>query len=172
MSEMFKSVVQKNKAFINHFLNAPSGDMEKLAATADENIIKRRLREDSFTPAILPLDDYSKDDSVFMKTVDKEDPMVLIEMEPDQFGPKTLSWNDTGDIRTFKGNKFVLTFVKNTTPVYDKNIDFLRTYKMDLTQMIEDNCIRDLARQKDVIFMAGVDEIVGQPYGPADSGYE
>jgi hypothetical protein len=172
MSEMFKSVAQKNKAFINHFLSAPSGDMEKLAATADENIIKRRLREDAFSPAVLPLDDYSKDDSVFMKTVDKEDPMVLIEMEPDQFGPKTLSWNDTGDIRTFKGNKFILTFVKNTTPVYDKNIDFLRTYNMDLTQMIEDNCIRDLARQKDVIFMAGVEDIVGQPYGPADSGYE
>ena len=54
MSEMFKSVAQKNKAFINHFLNASNGDMEKLAATADENIIKRRLREDSFTPAILP----------------------------------------------------------------------------------------------------------------------
>lgn len=173
MSEpMFKSILQKNKAFINAFKAAPSGNMEKLAAAADENIIKRKLREDAICPAILPLDDYSKDDSAFMPSIDKEDPMILIEMEPDQFGPKTLSWNDTGDIRTFKGNKFILTFTKNTTPVYTKNIDFLRTYKMDLTQMIEDNCIRDLNRQKDVIFFAGINEIVGQPYVAADSGYE
>lgn len=172
MSDIFKSVQHKNKAFINAFLSSPNGYMEKLAATAEENIIKRKLREDAFCPAILPLDDYSKDDNAFMDSLDKEDPMVLIEMEPDQFGPKTLSWNDTGDIRTFKGNKFILSFVKHTTPVFTKNIDFLRTYKMDLTQMIEDNCARDLARQKDVTFMAGIDEIVGQPYGPAQSGYE
>jgi hypothetical protein len=173
MSEpIFQSYESKNKALINALKSAPNGNMEKLAATMDESIIKRKLREDAICPAVLPLDDYSKDDSAFMPHIDKEDPMVLIEMEPDQFGPKTLSWNDTGDIRTFKGNKFILTFVKNTTPVYDKNIDFLRTYNMDLTQMIEDNCIRDLARQKDVIFMAGVEDIVGQPYGPADSGYE
>jgi hypothetical protein len=173
MSEpIFQSYESKNKALINALKGAPNGNMEKLAATMDESIIKRKLREDAICPAILPLDDYSKDDSAFMPHIDKEDPMVLIEMEPDQFGPKTLSWNDTGDIRTFKGNKFILTFVKNTTPVYTKNIDFLRTYKMDLVQMIEDNCVRDLNRQKDVIFFAGVEDIVGQPCELADSGYE
>lgn len=166
MSEpVFETVAAKNQRFINNFLAAPNGELEKLASTAQESIIKRKMREDSFAPAILPLDDYSRDNSAFSQTVDREDPFVIIEMEADQFGPKTLSWNDTGDIREFAGNKFELAFTRNTTPVFTKNINFLRTYKMDLTQMVEDNCVRDLNRQKDHIFIAGVDELVGPQYG-------
>lgn len=137
--------------------------MEKLASTATDSIIKRRLREDSFVHAILPLQDYSRDNSVFAQAVDREDPFIIYEMEADQFGPKTLSWQDTGDIREFAGNKFILTFTRNTTPVYTKNVQFLRTYKHDITQLVEDNCARDLNRQKDYIFTSNVDDICGDP---------
>lgn len=164
MSEqVFSDIQAKNQAFINAFLASPEGSLEKLASTASDSIIKRKLREDSFVQAILPLEDYSRDNSAFAQAVDREDPFIIYEMEADQFGPKTLSWQDTGDIREFAGNKFILTFTRNTTPVFTKNVQFLRTYKHDLTQLVEDNCARDLNRQKDFIFTSNVDDMCGKP---------
>lgn len=163
MSDTFTDVKAKNQMFINAFLSEQEGSLKKLASSATDSIIKRRLREDSFTEAIMPLDDYSRDNSAFAQAVDREDPFVIYEMEADQFGPKTISWQDTGDIREFAGNKFILTFTKHTTPVFTKNVQFLRTYKHDITQLVEDNCARDLNRQKDHLFISNVDDICGNP---------
>lgn len=163
MSDTFIDVKAKNQAFINAFMSEDEGSIKKLASTATDSIIRRKLREDSFVQAIIPMDDYSRDNSAFAQAVDREDPFIIYEMEADQFGPKTLSWQDTGDIREFAGNKFILTFTRNTTPVFTKNVQFLRTYKHDITQLVEDNCARDLNRQKDFIFTSNVDDIAGAP---------
>lgn len=161
---MANDVKTRNAAFIASFQAAPNGSMEKFAATADEAITKRRMREDSFVDAILPMKDYSRDNSVFAKSEEKEDPFIIFEMEADQFGPKgPMSFNDSTDIREIQGNKFSLSFVKFSTPTFTKNIDFLRTFEGDIPQMVEDNCVRDLNRQKDFTFIAGVDTICGAP---------
>lgn len=164
MEQVFDNVKQRNAGFIRAFESAPNGALEKFAATAEDSILKRRLREDSFVDAILPMKDYSRDNSVFAKSENREDPYIIFEMEADQFMPKgPMSFNDTGDIREIQGNKFTLGFVKYTTPTFTKNIDFLRTWEGDIPQMVEDNCVRDLNRQKDFTFIAGVDAIAGAP---------
>lgn len=160
-----KKVAARNRDFIAEVMAAPpNGWLDKIAATAEESILKRKMREDSVIGTILPIKDYSNDNSVFAYNKETEDPFIIFEMEADQFGPKgPMAFNDTADIREIQGNKFELTFVKFSTPVFTKNIDFLRTFKGDITQMVEDNCVRDLNRQKDFAFISGVDAICGAP---------
>lgn len=48
MSDTFIDVKAKNQAFINAFMSEDEGSIKKLASTATDSIIKRKLREDSF----------------------------------------------------------------------------------------------------------------------------
>lgn len=137
---------------------APDGILKE-ASEAGSKFTKRKLREDSYSTAIIPHDPVGKSD--LSQFVDREDPGIICEMEPDSFGAKTMSFNDTSDTVSYKGNKYLLVFHVNATPEYTKNVNYLLTYRMDLRELIVDNSLRDLSRQKDFYFMHLTNSIVG-----------
>lgn len=146
------------------------GNMEKLASVSSELTLKK-MREDSFASAILPFHDCN-DNTLFDRMVNREDLFIILDMESDQFGAKTLSFNNTADQRDFRGDQYVLTFVKHSTPFFTKNVDYLRTYRYDIRQMVIDRAALDLGRQRDVMLINGVNEIVGTPGSTTDDGLQ
>lgn len=154
--EMFKS------AFMAAVDGIQEGSMEK-EAKAFDTMIRRKLREDAISPAILPYVDVTRDDLAYY---DKgEDLFIICEMEPDQAAPSTTTFEDTPETWDYEAQKFRLTFHANITPEWTKNVDRLMAYRMDLRELVVDNSLRDLSRQKDIMFFRDVDEICGPKPG-------
>lgn len=139
-------------------LQSPDGQVKE-ASDASTGAIRIRLREQAISPAVLPLTEISPQD--LSQFLDSDRPGKIYEMEAGQPGPTSGPLNYTGDASPFSMSKFKLTFYKNRTPVWEKNIYEINTYKSDIRQLIVDNSLRDLARQKDFKFFEGVDAIVG-----------
>lgn len=142
-------------------LDRADGPMEKVAAAATQ-MTRRKLREAPISPSILPYEEVSNSDLDYFLD---ERIGIICEMEPDSFGAKSISFEDTADEVTYFGVKYVLDFYANTTPEFCKNVDRLRTYRGDLREIITDNSLRDLARQKDVRYFEMTDSIVGVKRG-------
>lgn len=137
---------------------APDGSMTKVAEWGSQ-YTRRRVREDSFSQALLPFEEVTNDN--LAQDEFSEDPSIICEMEADQFAAATIPMNDTTDSDFFWGNKYRLTFYTNSTPVWKKNVNQLRTYRMNLRQQVIDIMLRDLSRRKDFKFMRTANEIVG-----------
>ena len=158
-----------NERFLAALDSINEGSMEKVAAAASQ-MTRRKLREDAISPAIIPHDDVTNADLDYFLD---ERIGIICEMEPDSYGAKTISFEDTADTVPYYGVKYVLEFYANTTPEWTKNVDRLRTYRGDLREIITDNSLRDLSRQKDVKFFKLVDSIVGVKRGGiSDAGLE
>lgn len=151
--------------FISALDTKDESEMCKMASKAATQMTRRKLREDAFSPAIIPYEEI--DNSDLDKFLHMEKPAIICEMEADQPPAKTISYNDTGDTEPYYANKYLLVFYANTTPVWTKNVNELRTYTGDVRDMITDNSLRDLSRRKDMKFMSEVDSICGVEAGVA-----
>lgn len=151
-----------SREFVDRICAAGEGALEKAAAATTE-ITRLRMREEAFSPNILPYDNI--DNSMLDRAVNTEHPFMICEMEGAQFGSKTMNFNDTGDTAPFYANKYVIIFSGHTTPEWTKDLNLLRTYRSDVRSMIVDNALRDLGRMKDKAFMKLSREIVGPTPG-------
>jgi hypothetical protein len=145
--------------FIEALDTKDADEMCKKASAAASEFTRRKLREDAFSPAIIPHEEVTNSD--LDRFVNSEHPMMICEMEADQPPAKTVSFNDTGDTTPYFANKYLLVFYTNVTPVWTKNVNLLRTYRADIRELITDNSLRDLSRRKDIKFMSEVDQICG-----------
>jgi hypothetical protein len=131
----------------------------KQASAAGTNMIRRRIREEGFTRRIIPPVPVTNDD--LDRVVQHDRPVIIEDMEPLSKGAKSIPFGDTADTEAYYGNKFVCVFNPITTPEWTKDINELRTYRMDLRQVITDNSLKDIQTEEDGKFIAGVNTIVG-----------
>lgn len=156
-----------NRDLLEAIQDAPDG-LLKNASTASSNMIRRKIRENGFARSILPPKPVSNED--LDRLPDTDLPAIIEDMEPLSPGAKSISFDDTADTAFYRGDKFVVYFDKITTPEYTKNVNELRTYKMDLRAVITDNALKDMQRTEDSRFIKGVDRIVGLTSGVGLSG--
>lgn len=146
-------------SFVEGVTGGDADAVIKTASAASDQFTRRRMREESFFSSIIPFTKVNN--SQLWEQLDREDPAMLFEMEADQWTPKTISFNDTADTHEYRADKYILAFFSNTTPEWTKNINYLRTYRSDVRQLITDNSLRDLSRLRDMRCMGDVDEICG-----------
>lgn len=158
-----------NARMLDQILSSEDG-MQKEAATAGTNMIRRRIREEGFTRRIIPPQTVTNDDLDRVVTHDR--PVIIEDMEPLSKGAKTMPFGDSADTEFYYGNKFVCLFDSVTTPEFSKDINELRTYRMDLRQVITDNSLKDVQTQEDGNFIATCDQIVGASNGVGASGLQ
>jgi len=158
-----------NARMLDQILSSDDG-MQKEAATAGTNMIRRRIREEGFTRRIIPPQTVTNDDLDRVVTHDR--PVIIEDMEPLSKGAKTMPFGDSADTEFYYGNKFVCLFDVVTTPEFTKDINELRTYRMDLRQVITDNSLKDVQTQEDGNFIATCDQIVGASNGVGASGLQ
>lgn len=158
-----------NKSLLDAISESQEGEI-KSASTAGTNMIRRRIREEGFTRRILPPQTVTNDDLDRVLTHDR--PVIIEDMEPLSKGAKTMPFGDTADTETYYGNKYQCVFNAITTPEFTKDINELRTYRMDLRQVITDNSLKDIQTEEDGKFIAMINTITGASNGVGLAGVQ
>lgn len=146
-----------NQEILDHITDSDDGH-NKEASSAASNMIRRRIREDGFARNIMPAKTVTNEQ--LDRVPDHDRPVIIEDMEPGSKGAKSIPFGDSADTSFYYGNKFVCTFNVITTPEFTKDINELRTYRMDLRKVITDNALRDMQTEEDYQFINTVDQIV------------
>jgi len=162
-----ESAAAFNEAFIQLVENSGDG-IVKGASARGGDYVRWKLRENGFFRNICPPDPIT--DSQFDRQLDYEEPVRIEDMEPESPGAKSINFSDTPDTAPFRGRRFMVRFCKITTPEFLKNVDELRTYRMDLRQVITDNALKDMESEEDSRLITVVDRIVGNVGGNGLAG--
>lgn len=167
--EQAADVAIHNQEFIDAISAAGDGHC-KNASAAGSNMIRRRIRENGFLRNIIkpkPVTDADLD-----RALEGEQMRIIEDMEADSVAAKTIPFNGAPDTAPYRGNRFETKFSKITTPEFTKNVDELRTYRMDLRQVTTDNALKDMHTEEDSRFIKTCDRIVGPVGGVGESGLE
>lgn len=167
MSAQQLTAAEFNEQFLRHAEDHPSGLIKGASAEGSDHL-KWKIRENGFFRNAIPPDPIS--DGQLDREVDNDEPIRIEDMEPESPGAKSCPFEDTPDTAPMRGRRYVVRFSKITTPEFQKNIDQLRTYRMDLRQVITDNALKDMEVEEDARLIATCDRIVGAIGGNGLSG--
>jgi len=142
---------QVNGAFIGML----DQGMEKQAQDAVNDYIRVRMREDGFHRRILPPVQLTNDE--LDRQVDTDKPVKIVDKEPNSPGAISVPFATQPVNRYIKGPRFRVMFDRIMTPRFTKDIDELRTYDMDIRQILSDNSIKDMLAEEDGKFIAVCD---------------
>jgi len=157
-----------NREIIDAITEADEGVI-KSAAAAGSNMIRRRIREDGFARNIIPPKTVTND--MLDRVAEHDRPVMIEDMEPDSKGAKSIPFGDSADTEFYYGTKYVCVFNAITTPEFTKDINELRTYRMDLRKVITDNALRDIQTEEDTRFIELVNDCTGDfPAAPTSAG--
>ena len=153
-----EAFLAQNRQLIDLISDSAEGEI-KQASAAGTNMIRRRIREEGFLRRIIPPQTVTNAD--LNRVLEHDRPLIIEDMEPSSPAAKSIPFGDAADISFYYGNKFAVVFYEVTTPEFVKDINELRTYKMDLRQVVTDNALKDVQTEEDGKFISTVDEICG-----------
>lgn len=139
---------QVNSAFINML----DSGMEKQAQDAVNDYIRVRMREDGFHRRIIPPVQITNDE--LDRQVDTDKPVKVVDKEPNSPAAISVPFATQPVNRYIRGPRFRVMFDRIMTPRFTKDIDELRTYDMDIRQILSDNSIKDMLAEEDGKFIA------------------
>lgn len=147
-----------NQAFYDQITSNDQG-MVKNAQEAATDFTRMKMREDGFLRKILPPIPITNDE--LHPAVDTDKPMRIEEKEPESPAAISMPFATLPTNWYIKGRKYRIVFQRIETPRFTKDLDELRTYTMDIRQVLSDNAIKDMLAEEDGNFIATVDAIVG-----------
>jgi len=145
-----------NETFLG-YLETPG--MEKRALDAVVDYTRYRMREEGFYRRILPPIQVSNDD--LDQQVDTDKPVKIIEREPDSPAAISIPFATLPMNLYVRGQKYRVTFDRIVTPRFTKDVDELRTYRMDIRQILSDNAIKDMLAEEDRKFISACNAAMG-----------
>lgn len=155
MSQIKVSAAQSNKAFFG-LLDA---GQVKEAQDMVSDFTRIRIRESSAFEKIMPGVKISNDQLTPQLGTDKN--VKLVEREPLSPAAITIPLG-TQPIQFYvRGDRYPVFFDRITTVKFTKDVSELRTYAMDIRQVLTDNAILDMDFEFDRKMLAAVDAIVG-----------
>lgn len=147
---------------VMHSLSTPG--MEKTAVDAVTDFTRRKEREAGFKSKFLPEIPITNDQ--LHPQVDTEKPARVVELEPNSPGAMQLPYSTQPVEWIFYGSKYRVLFARYATHRFEKDVDELRTYQMDIRQIISDNAIKDMLAEEDSKFIMGVNAVLVNPDVP------
>ncbi len=127
------NIGQRNRALLEQMDKVEVGEV-KSASAAGSNMLRRRIREEGFLRRIIPPQTVTNDD--LDRVPEHDRPVIIEDMEPFSKGAKSISFGDSADTQFYYGGKYACVFNPITTPEWTEDINELRTYRMDLRQVI------------------------------------
>lgn len=161
MASVNDDVRLRNETFIS-YLETPG--MEKRALDAVNDFTRYRMREEGFYRRILPPVQISNDD--LDRQVDTDKPVKIVDREPDSPAAISIPFATLPLNLYIRGQRYRVSFDRIVTPRFVKDVDELRTYYIDIRQVLSDNSIKDMLAEEDRKFLAAVDAGLG---GVADN---
>lgn len=147
------------KAINQAFFNLLDRNMIKEAESAANEFVRVYMREESFADKVLPPQQIGNDE--LDRQVDTDKPVKIVDREPNSPGAVSVPFGQLPFNRYIRGPRFRVLFERIQSPRFTKDVDELRTYDMDIRQVLSDNSIKDMAAEKDGKFIGTVDVIVG-----------
>lgn len=128
-------------------------EMRKEAQEKIASFIRTKLREESFARKILPPESVTKADC--QRAVDHDTLVKIIDIEPDSKAmPVTFRGRATENY--VEGDRFMVKFFTIMSEIFKKAEQELLAYDYPVTQVIEQNTVKDIHEVEDSIFMAHV----------------
>lgn len=139
-----------------------SGDpmQVKQAEDAVNDFTRVKLRENSFSDAILPPIQVSNSD--LNRAVQTDKNYIVVDREPNSMGCISVPYGSLPMNMYIRVNRYPVYFDRVLTPRFSKDITELRTNKgIDIRQVISDNALKDLSTEKDGKFIQAVNSVLG-----------
>jgi hypothetical protein len=133
--------------------------MEKTAIDAVNDFTRTKMREDGFYRRIMPPLQISNDE--LDRQVDTDKPVKIVDKEPDSPAAISIPFATLPVNLYIRGPRYRVMFDRIVTPRFTKDVDELRTYVMDIRQVLSDNAIKDMLAEEDSKFLAAVDLAIG-----------
>lgn len=147
-----------NQAFLE---SVTTPGLEKRAIDAVNDFTRTTMREDGFhrrIMAYLPISNDELDRSLVTPA-----PIKIIDKEPGSPASLSVPFADQPVEYYIRGARYQVTFGRIMSPRFTVDVDELRTWIMDIRQVISDNSIKDMLAEEDSAFIAALNTaLVGQ----------
>lgn len=142
------------------FEKLSSGDatLEKQAIDAVNDFTRTKMREDGFYRRILPPTPITNDD--LDRAVDTDKPIKIVDKEPDSPAAISIPFATLPMNLYIRGPRYRVMFDRIVTPRFTKDVDELRTWVMDIRQVLSDNAIKDMLAEEDGKFIRAVNTAI------------
>lgn len=132
--------------------------LEKEAADAVNDFTRTKMREDGFWRRIMPPVTITNDQ--IDRTVWTDKPVKIIDKEPDSPAAISIGFGTLPNNLYIKGPRYMVAFDRIVTPRFTKDVDELRTWIMDIRQVLSDNAIKDMLAEEDSKFLRAVNSVL------------
>ena len=117
-----------------------------------------KLREEGFLRKILPAQTITGDD--LTKQVSTDKPSKVVELEPDSPGAMSIPFGEFPTGTYIYGKRWLVTFSRIATPMFNKDVAELHDYDLDIRQVISDNALKDLQAEEDGKFIQTINSLL------------
>jgi hypothetical protein len=131
----------------------------KEAVDAVNDFTRSKMREDGFARAIMPFMPISNDE--LDRQVQTDKPVKIVDKEPDSPAAITVGFATLPDAIYIRGPRYPVTFARILSPKFTKDTDELRTWIMDIRQVLSDNAIKDMLAEEDGKFISACNTAIG-----------
>jgi len=139
--------------------------MQKQAIDAVNDFTRTKMREDGFYRRIMPPLTITNDE--LDRQVDTDKPVKIVDKEPDSPAAVSLPFSTLPINFYIRGPRYRVMFDRIVSPRAVKDVDELRTYVMDIRQVLSDNMIKDMLAEEDGKFMAAINAVLPTAGAPA-----
>lgn len=136
------------------FDNLATPGMEKVAIDAVNDFTRVRMREDGMWRRIMPPLQINNDQ--LDRQVDTDKPVKVVDKEPDSPAALSIPFATLPTNFYIRGPRYRVLFDRIVTPRFTKDVDELRTWVMDIRQVLSDNAIKDMLAEEDNKFISAV----------------
>lgn len=145
-----------NETFLN-YISTPG--MEKRALDSVNDFTRYRMREEGFWRRVQTAQQIGNEDLDRQQDTDK--PVKIVDREPDSPAAISIPFATLPMNLYIRGQRYRVTFDRIVTPRFTKDVDELRTYYIDIRQVLSDNSIKDMLAEEDRKFINAVDQALG-----------
>lgn len=147
-----------SEQFWDH-ISSDNPSIVKNAEDAVNAFIRVKMREDGFWRKIIPPIPISNDD--LDRQVDTDKPTIVLDKEPNSPAAVSVPYATQPFARYIRAPRFRVMFDRILTPKFMKDVGELRTYDMDIRQILSDNAVKDMLAEEDGKAIATVNTILG-----------
>jgi hypothetical protein len=135
--------------------------LEKQAVDAVNDFTRTKMREDGFYRRIMPPIPISNDE--LDRQVDTDKPVKVVDKEPESPAAISIPFATLPTNLYIRGPRYRVMFDRIVTPRFTKDVDELRTWIMDIRQVLSDNAIKDMLAEEDGKFIRAVNTALVGP---------
>lgn len=132
--------------------------MVKEAVDAVNDFTRTKMREDGFLRQIMPQVPISNDELDRQISTDK--PVKIVDKEPDSPAAISIPFATLPMNLYIRGPRYPVMMDRIVTPRFTKDVDELRTWIMDIRQVLSDNSIKDMLAEEDGKFITAVNTAI------------